>query len=315
MSLLEASHLRKSYNGTVAVDDLSFSVDAGEVFGLLGPNGAGKTTTMMILAGLLRPDSGSVILDGHPLNHDDVTQRFNLGVVPQDLAIYPDLTARENLLFFGRLYGLSGDTLQNRVDAVLDLTGLESCADQMVRTYSGGMKRRLNFGVGLLHKPKLIILDEPTVGVDPQSRSHLLERVREFSRQGTAVLYASHYMEEVQAICDRAAIMDHGKRIACDTLSGLLGLVQGAVQIHIANAGPGLAGRLRGLAEVSNGSGGEARVILKKQTAKGPADVGGPLANVLTILNQEHAAIRSVDTQEANLEQLFLQLTGRHLRD
>src|SRR5262245_28163715 len=206
MSLLEVSHLRKSYGATRAVDDLSFSVDAGEIFGLVGPNGAGKSTTMMILAGLRQADAGTVTIAGYAAGKGDHALQRILGVVPQDVAVYSDLTARENLEFFGEIYGLSGDDLKQRIERVLKDVGLTSQADHFVHTYSGGMKRRLNFGVALLHDPRLVILDEPTVGVDPQSRSHLLECVRQLAAGGVAVIYASHYMEEIEAICQRIAV-------------------------------------------------------------------------------------------------------------
>lgn len=222
MSLLEARHLRKSYGPTLAVDDVSLTVSPGEVIGLLGPNGAGKTTTMMMLAGLLRPDAGSVRIEGGSFDTDARKLRRGLGVVPQELAVYPELSAEENLTFFGRLYDVPARRLAERVDRVLDLTGLTDSRRAAVRTFSGGMKRRLNVGIALVHEPKCLILDEPTVGVDPQSRAHLLEQVRRLAHDSIGVIYASHYMEEVQAVCDRIVILDHGRVIAHDTLDGLL---------------------------------------------------------------------------------------------
>jgi ABC-2 type transport system ATP-binding protein len=221
--LLQVSHLRKSFGGTVAVDDLSLHVDGGEIFGLVGPNGAGKSTTMMILAGVRRADAGTVAIAGHPAGQGNRSVQRMLGVVPQDLAIYAEMTARENLEFFGELYNVPGTELERRIERVLGQVGLESHADQYVRTFSGGMKRRLNFGVALIHEPRLVILDEPTVGVDPQSRSHILDCVRQLASQGVGVIYASHYMEEVEAICRRVAVIDHGKLLAEGTLEELLG--------------------------------------------------------------------------------------------
>src|SRR5580693_5413258 len=222
MNLLEVCNLRKTFGNLVAVEDVSFSVAAGEVFGLLGPNGAGKSTTMNMVVGLLAPDSGSIRLDGRELAPENRDLRMALGVVPQDLAIYPDLTARENLDFFGRLYGIRGRELKSRISEALSRTGLTSRANDRAANFSGGMKRRLNFGVALLHRPKLLILDEPTVGVDPQSRAHLLDCVRDLSREGIAAVYASHYMEEVETICQRVAIVDHGRVLACDHIKTLL---------------------------------------------------------------------------------------------
>ena len=219
---LEVSHLRKSFGSTVAVDDLSFHVEAGEIFGLVGPNGAGKSTTMMILAGIRRADAGIVTIAGQVAGQGNRTVPMMLGLVPQDLAVYADLTARENLNFFGQIYGVCGAELEWRIERVLRQIGLESHADQYVRTLSGGMKRRLNFGVGLIHEPQLLILDEPTVGVDPQSRSHILDCVRQLAADGVGVIYASHHMEEVEAVCQRVAIIDYGKLLALGTLDELL---------------------------------------------------------------------------------------------
>ncbi len=221
--LLEVSHLRKSFGNTVAVSDLSFHVDAGEIFGLVGPNGAGKSTTMMILAGVRRADAGTVTIAGHAAGQGKPAVQRMLGVVPQDLAIYADLTARENLEFFGEMYDVPRAELERRIERVLGQVGLEPHADQYVRTFSGGMKRRLNFGMALIHQPRLVILDEPTVGVDPQSRSHILDCVRQLAAEGVAVIYASHYMEEVEALCQRVAVIDHGKLLAVGTLEELLG--------------------------------------------------------------------------------------------
>jgi ABC-2 type transport system ATP-binding protein len=221
--LLEVTHLRKSFGETVAVDDLSFHVETGEIFGLVGPNGAGKSTTMMILAGVRRADAGTVTIAGRAAGEGNRTAQRTLGVVPQDLAIYADLTAHENLRFFGELYDVPGAELQRRIERVLGQIGLASHADQYVRTFSGGMKRRLNFGIALIHQPRLVILDEPTVGVDPQSRSHILDCIRQLAAEGVGVIYASHYMEEVEAICQRVAIIDQGKLLAAGTLEELLG--------------------------------------------------------------------------------------------
>ena len=197
MSLLEVNRLKKSFGTHLAVDEVSFTVGNGEILGLLGPNGAGKSTTIMMLAGLIEPDSGNIVLDGHTLSHSDRKSRQQMGIVPQDLAIYPNLTARENLRFFGGLYGLTGSDLRSRITEVLSQTGLADRQNDLTCEYSGGMKRRLNFGVALLHRPRLLILDEPTVGVDPQSRAHLLDCVRQLASGGMSVIYCSHYMEEV----------------------------------------------------------------------------------------------------------------------
>lgn len=315
MSLLEVSHLRKSYNGTPAVDDLSFQVNAGEVFGLLGPNGAGKTTTMMMLAGLRKADAGSVTIDGHSFANGGYDLKMILGVAPQDLAVYPDLTARENLAFFGRLYGLHGAVLNERINFVLEHIGLVPHANQHVGTFSGGMKRRLNFGVALLHRPRLVILDEPTVGVDPQSRSHLLDCVRQLCSEGVGVIYASHYMEEVEAICQRVAIIDHGKLLACGTLDELLDRSRSDVYIRVKPGTNGLLERLQGLADVDSVPNGDTTLIVRRDRREQMATFNDRLARVMEVVQQTGTDLLSVETREHNLERLFLELTGRHLRD
>lgn len=315
MSLLEVVELRKSYNGHVAVDGLSFHVDKGEVFGLLGPNGAGKTTTMTMLAGLRHADSGTIRVAGHTMQNGAREIKAILGIVPQDLAIYPDLTARENLNFFGRLYGLRGATLRERVDEVLEQIGLTDKAHSFARTFSGGMKRRLNFGSALLHRPRFVILDEPTVGVDPQSRSHLLDCVRHVSTSGAGVIYASHYMEEVEAICHRVAIVDKGKLLTCGTLDELLSQARADLHLRVRGSKPRLGPRLVGLADVEEVSDEEAEVVLSRNRRDSAFAVNDRLTLVLEILKQAGAELVRIETQEHNLERLFLDLTGRRLRD
>ena len=221
-AVLEIRDLRKRYGRAEALAGVSFSVAAGEMFGLLGPNGAGKTTLLSVVAGLLEPDGGGVALFGNPVVPGDKSWRPLVGMATQEIALYRELTGRENLRFFGRLYGLCGGELAARVDEVLELAGLKDKADGRVRTYSGGMMRRLNLGAAVMHRPKLLLLDEPTAGVDPQSRHHLFERIRTLNAAGLTVVYTSHYMEEVQAICPRAAILDRGRLVACDRVADLV---------------------------------------------------------------------------------------------
>ncbi len=320
MSLLEVSHLRKTFNGSiVAVDDVSFHVAEGEIFGLVGPNGAGKTTTMTMLAGLLKPDRGSISIQGQPFDPAKYEHRAMLGMVPQNLAIYPGLTALENLRFFGGIYGLRGAKLKERVAAVLDLTGLTERAESLVKTFSGGMQRRLNFGVALLHQPRLVILDEPTVGVDPQSRSHLLEAVKQLCLNGVSILYASHYMEEVEAICHRVAILDHGRLLKCGTLPELLSNVPRELRLCISPSSPALIEQLRGLVEVQPSSNGELHGILSlKENGDGQAQQAAldeQLRHVMEVLRGCGAELQSIESEEHNLERLFLELTGNRLRD
>lgn len=319
MSLLEVVDLRKSYGTYVAVDGLSFTVEAGEVFGLLGPNGAGKSTTMMMLAGLRSADSGRVTIGGYSFDSGRDELKRILGVVPQDLAIYPDLTARENLKFFGRLYGIRGSTLRARIDKILDQIGLTQNADSYGRTFSGGMKRRLNFGVALLHQPKFVILDEPTVGVDPQSRSHLLDCVRSLCAEGVGLIYASHYMEEVEALCHRVAIIDKGKLLTCGTLDQLLSDSRADLHLRVRGKRARLSPRLVGLADVEpesevNGE-TEVQVVMRRDRRDSSYAINDRLILVLEILKQAGAEILSMETKEHNLERLFLELTGRRLRD
>ncbi len=310
MSLLEARRLKKSYGGQPAVVDVSFSLEPGEVFGLLGPNGAGKSTTMMMLAGLLAPDEGEVILGGSRFDGRNRDQRRLLGVVPQDFAIYPDLNAIENLQFFGRLYGLRGRELQARCDEVLERIGLVESARRAAGGYSGGMKRRLNFGVALMHRPSVLILDEPTVGVDPQSRSHLLDCVRDQARSGVGIIYASHYMEEVQSICQRVAIVDHGRVLAYDAISKLLTGLAADLILYVDDA-ERAASSVAGLARIGTGSDGQPAVILP---GDGP-DFGERLRTVLERMKSAEVHVQRVETQQTNLERLFLELTGSRLRD
>jgi ABC-2 type transport system ATP-binding protein len=314
MSLLEVSHLKKSYNGRPAVEDLTFSVEKGEIFGLLGPNGAGKSTAMMMVAGLRQPDEGAVSIAGHSLSASLLERSRVLGLVPQELAIYPDLTGRENLQFFGQVYGLRGSGLRKRVDEVLQLTGLCVHADQHVRTYSGGMKRRLNFGAGLIHEPQVIILDEPTVGVDTQSRSHLLDAVQRLAASGVAVIYASHYMEEAEAICHRVGIIDRGRLLKCGRPEDLLDTAHSNVQVRV-HLPAGAGATLRGLPGVESLEGNEARIVVRREREDTPAGILKRLSALFERLATVGAELIAIESREHNLEQLFLDLTGRRLRE
>lgn len=315
MNGLEVSHLYKRYGDQTVVDDLSFHVEQGEIFGLIGPNGAGKSTTMLIIIGLVKANSGTVLFDGQRHTPRDAGMRSRLGVVPQEVAIYPDLTAVQNLRFFGRLQGLRGRQLDDRVDDVLDLIGLAQSADHLVGTFSGGMSRRLNFGIALLHEPRFVVLDEPTVGIDPQSRTNLLDGVRNLSRRGVGVLYASHYMEEVEAICHRVAIIDRGKLLRQGTLDELLERNRFDFQIRVAALPTELIEKFRQDCEVRNDPDGTLTIVIRESADSQQAGRTDQLRSVLEILERARIPLLGLATPETSLETLFLSLTGRTLRD
>ncbi len=309
--VLECRALRRLFSDLVAVDDVGFQIAGGETYGLLGPNGAGKTTTISMIAGLLERDGGEVLVAGQPMTTRTVQAKSAIGYVPQDLAIYPDLTGMENLLFFARLYGMSRGKGTSRAREVLDLIGLADRAGDQTKTYSGGMKRRLNVGLGLLNHPKLLILDEPTVGVDPQSRNAILENVAELSGAGLAVLYTTHYMEEAERLCDRVGIIDHGKLIAEGTRRDLVGMVGEFDRVALAAAGdvPGAVAALAGLPFVQKSSETDDGIDLVVDDAR------DNLPAILLKAAASGVVIRSVQVTEPDLEAVFLHLTGRALRD
>ncbi|MBI3407753.1 MAG: ABC transporter ATP-binding protein [Planctomycetes bacterium] len=305
--ILQIRNLCKDFGALRAVNGVSLEVAQGEMFGLLGPNGAGKTTLLSIVAGLLEPSAGEVFIDGKRFLGRERDLKRLIGIVPQDLAIYGELTARENLRFFGQLYGLGDRALENRVDEILRAVGLIDRAGERVGTFSGGMKRRLNFGAGLVHEPRLLLLDEPTAGVDPQSRSHIFEEVRQRNAAGLTVVYTSHYMEEVQALCPRIGIIDVGKLVACDSLLNLLGALPGLIRFKVDKVSSGMRRRLGELGDVRDK---EAQVLELECRA-----VKSTLVQLLAILTDEKVELKSLEMEEPNLERVFLHLTGRALRD
>jgi len=310
-AVLDATGLAKRFGDLTAVRDVSFSIAPGETYGLLGPNGAGKTTCISIVAGLLERDAGTVIVNGREMTTRSLPPKADVGLVPQDIAIYPDLTGRENLRFFGRLYGMKAAELNKRTDEVLDVIGLRERADDRADEFSGGMKRRLNIGIGLLHQPKLLILDEPTVGVDPQSRNAILESVEELSGAGIAVLYTTHYMEEAERLCDRVAIIDQGEIKAEGTRRELVELVGQVDRIRVEVTGQveqSLAA-IRGMAGVKGASSGDRSVEILA------SDASQVLAPALSVLTGSGVAVSSVVVEEPDLEAVFLHLTGKALRD
>lgn len=309
--VLIADSLVKRFGEATAVDGVSLEISRGETFGLLGPNGAGKTTTISMIAGLLEKDGGSVSVAGCPISTGSTKGREAIGLVPQDLAIYPDLSGEENLNFFGKLYGMSGTHLDTRVAEVLEVVGLVDRKDDHTKEYSGGMKRRLNIGVGLLHKPQLLILDEPTVGVDPQSRNAILESVERLSREGMAVLYTTHYMEEAERLCDRVAIIDEGEVQAEGTRRELVSIVGEKDRIAITGSGnlSSAAEAVRSLEGVADASASEGRIEILALSAS------HILPSVLTRIADAGGSITGVEVVEPNLEAVFLHLTGKALRD
>ncbi len=309
--MIQIERLRKCYNALVAVDDISFDVHDGEIFGLLGPNGAGKTTTISMICGVLQPDGGRVIVDESNIWVEPKKVKRHLGVVPQEIAVYEDLTARDNLSFWGSLYGLSGSELTNRIDETLSRVGLAERAGDKVKTFSGGMKRRLNLSMGLLHSPKFLLLDEPTVGIDPQARLNILEVIREVAAAGTTVLYTTHYMDEAEQLCDRIAIIDHGRILALGTLAELTRRAGEAEVLHL--TGPfdneSLRERLAAIPGARILGLGEGSAVLAIES-DGPG-----LLDILPRVLDADLGIEDVSIQRPNLQSVFIALTGRELRD
>jgi len=311
MNAIEVNNLTKSFGELQAVQGAEFVAKEGEILSLLGPNGAGKSTTISMLAGLLVPDSGSATLMGHSVTENPQAAKASLGVVPQDIALYPDLSARENLVFWGKMYGLRGAALQARVDEVLEIIGLSERQKDRVGKFSGGMKRRVNIGAALLHKPDIVIMDEPTVGIDPQSRRHILDNVKALNQQGMTVLYTTHYMEEAAELSDHIAIMDQGKVIAFGTHTELIRLVGEQTRIDLT-----LNTESAAIFDAWRSTEGVSRIDAENGTVTVLVDDSNlVLPRLFEAAAQADVRITSVDIQEPNLESVFLHLTGRALRD
>ncbi len=314
MAIVEVKDLRKHYDppkGVLAVDGVSFDIAKGEIFSLLGPNGAGKSTTISMLCCLLRPTGGDAAVDGHSVVTDSQRVKEVIGVVPQDIALYPDMSARENLVFWGKMYGLSGVELQKRVDEVLELITLVDRQKDRVEKYSGGMKRRVNIGVALLNRPKVLYLDEPTVGIDPQSRRSILDGILALRDQGMTILYTTHYMEEAQELSDRVGIVDHGKMIAVGTGEELVKIVgeEAHVDLRVDKDLEGMAERWRGVAGVTQVNVDEGQAVLLV------SDANEVLPRLFEAAAAAGCRITEVNVTETNLEMVFLHLTGRALRE
>ena len=310
--VLEVQGVRKSYGALTAVSDVSFSVGAGELVGLLGPNGAGKSTTVAMIAGLLPPDAGEVRINGARLRGDTDPAKGAVGLVPQELALFEDLSARENLRFFGALYGMAGEHLESALTSGLEFVGLADRARDKLKTFSGGMKRRLNLAAGLLHDPELVLLDEPTVGIDPQSRNAIFDNLEALRARGKALVYTTHYMEEAERLADRVVIVDHGKVVANDTVRGLQGLLPASSRLSIELrdvAAPDLLSALRLLPAVKSAE------VVNGALAVGLADLSAGAPAVLSLLLERGVGYRHVVSERGDLETVFLNLTGRSLRD
>ena len=309
--MIQVEGLYKNFGDLVAVDDLSFRAEAGRIFGLLGPNGAGKTTVISCISGLLKPSAGRVMVLGHDVVSEGVAARAALGIVPQELALYEDLSAHENLSFWGGAYGLGGAALKARIATVLELVGLGDRAKEPVKNFSGGMKRRLNFACGIVHEPRVLLLDEPTVGVDPQSRVRLLDLVRSQAAAGSCVLYTTHYMEEAESLCDQLAIVDNGQIIAAGTLTELRAVMGERDLIRLtgsfeANAATAALTALAGV-EVVQAEEDNLTLAVGQASQR--------LSEIFAALSSIESTVRETTLTQANLESLFIKLTGRELRE
>ncbi len=304
--ILEVDKIYKKFKDVVAVDNVSFRMEEGEIFGLLGPNGAGKSTTINIITGLINRFEGEVRIEGKIS-----TQAKNIiGVVPQELAVYTELTPEENLQFFGGLYGLRGKQLKDAIDRTLNLIGLTDVAKKRVKKFSGGMMRRLNIGCGMVHRPKLLIMDEPTVGIDPQSRNHILEAIHKANSEGMSVLYTTHYMEEAQELCDRIAIMDQGKIIAEGTLEGLQAIIEDSGFLELTLRDPETVNdTILEVPGVKSFTQDRTQVMIENDH-----NVDN-LTELITWFSGQNLRIREIETKKPDLEDIFLALTGKQLRD
>ncbi|MDP4089482.1 MAG: ABC transporter ATP-binding protein [Bacillota bacterium] len=311
MSFIKVENLVKKYESNTAVAGISLEIEKGELFGLLGPNGAGKSTTISMLSGLLTPTEGSICINGIDIVKKPMEVKKILGLVPQEIALYPTLTAKENLDFWGKMYNLSGKELRNRVQEVLELVGLEDRKNERIEKYSGGMKRRINIGAALLHRPEILIMDEPTVGIDPQSRNHILETVKRLNSEGMTVIYTSHYMEEVEFLCTRIGIIDHGRLLAMGEKDELKRSVitMDKIELELSKVTPTVSERIEKLEHVESFTVEDRKVTINSRKSE------ELLGNVLSAISKMNIKVLSMKIQEPNLESVFLSLTGRALRD
>ncbi|MFO3790906.1 ABC transporter ATP-binding protein [Bacillus mojavensis] len=311
--MLQAENIKKAYGKKTIVKGISFSLKKGESFGLLGPNGAGKSTTISMISGLVPLDGGEITVGGYVIGKDTNKAKQKIGIVPQEIALYPTLTAQENLVFWGKMYGLTHGEAKKRSAEVLEYVGLTERAKEKIETFSGGMKRRINIGAALMHKPELLIMDEPTVGIDPQSRNHILETVKQLNETGMTVIYTSHYMEEVEYLCDRIGIIDQGEMIAIGTKTDLCSRLGGdtIIQMTVSRTDEGFLSAVRSLAHVNDVTVSESELKIEVAAAHHEKVV----TSLLTKAAAHQTNLLSLQVQEPNLERLFLNLTGRTLRD
>lgn len=310
--MLALNNIKKSFGQHEVVKGITLNIEKGEAFGLLGPNGAGKSTTISMICGLVPYEDGDILVDGVSVKKDPAFIKKKIGVVPQDIALYPTMSAIDNLVFWGQMYGLKRKEAKNRAKEVLEIVGLSDRAKDKIETFSGGMKRRINIGAALMHKPELLIMDEPTVGIDPQSRNHILETVKSLNEQGMTIIYTSHYMEEVEFLCKRIAIIDHGQLIASGSKKELTNRLSGGKVLHLVvdQVKPDFLMELNSMDGVENVTvQQETEINIFLQNHK------ELLADIVLLANQTGVILQQIQLQEPNLETLFLQLTGRSLRD
>lgn len=308
--ILEIKNLTKSFTNKNVVSELSLNIKKGEVYGLIGPNGAGKTTLINMICGLIKPTNGSITMDSQNIYKDNFKFKKLLGVVPQDIALYTALSAKDNLLFWGRMYNLNGEKLKKRVAECLKLVGLDDRANEKISTFSGGMKRRINIAAAILHEPALLIMDEPTVGIDPQSRNHILETIKQLNSKGMSVIYTSHYMEEVEYLCDRIGIIDHGRLIVQGTIEDVIlqigdeSKIIFSLQNNNESAINYIKNNIPNIQEVE-----DHKLIVNT------ANVHQTLLNILDVIKDSGESIATIDILSPSLENSFLQITGKSLRD
>lgn len=311
MTLLKAIDLKKHFKNIRAVDGINFEVKRGEIFGLLGPNGAGKSTTISMISTLIRPSGGDIFYKDESIIKQPKSIQQKLGVVPQEIALYPTLTGYENLKFWGNVYGLRGNTLKQRIKEIADIIGIKDRLKDKVEKYSGGMKRRLNIGAALLHRPELLIMDEPTVGIDPQSRNHILDTVLELNKEGMTIIYTSHYMEEVEYLCSRISIMDQGKIIASGSKDELVEIVKGdkRISLRFDRISDGLIGKIKDINYINNVE------VFNEEVALTAINGETIFKDIINKVSETDSNILSIDVKKPNLEEVFLHLTGKALRD